>query len=76
MASNAGLIAGISVRGSHGSLAVNLTAPHMTLQSDQLEMRRMGVTGTARMLEAFVSGQPLPTLADAAALAAKVAAVA
>jgi predicted dehydrogenase len=73
MASNAASAAAITVRGSHGSVAVNLSAPHMTVAG---RLVRMGDTGTARMVRAFLGGEPLPSLAHAAALASRVGAVA
>jgi len=71
MASAAAPVAAMSIRGSHGSIAVNLTAPHMAVAG---QFRRTGLTGTTRMLDAFTAGEPMPTLAGAAALAAKLGA--
>lgn len=68
--SSAESIANLSVRGSHGSLLVNLAAPHVVAVTDRAAMLRIGETGPARLLDSFCSDAPLPTLADARSLVA------
>jgi hypothetical protein len=68
--STAESIANLSVRGSHGSLLVNLGAPHVVEVTDRMAMLRLGEQGPGLLLDAFCSDSPLPTLADAASLVA------
>jgi predicted dehydrogenase len=68
--SSADLHAMVHIRGSHGSLSVNLAAPHVIAVSQRVVHLRLGESGAARLIARFCAGVALPTLKDWATLVA------